>query len=101
MSKRITKNELGEDLEKDQTDLKRLDAMSDKDIDYSDIPALDDGFWKDAKLVIPPSKEQLTVRFDEDIIAWFRSQGRGYQTRMNAVLRAYVSAQENHDNQTR
>ena len=80
-----------------KSDLKKLDAIQDKDIDYSDIPELDDSFFDKTTIAIPPSKEQLTVRFDEDIVAWFRSQGRGYQTRMNAVLRAYVRAQKNHN----
>ncbi len=40
----------------------------------------------------PPSKKQLTLRLDEDIIAFFKQSGKGYQTRMNAALRAYVDA---------
>ena len=68
--------------------------MKDRDIDYTDIPALDASFFEKQTVTMPPSKEQLTVRFDQDIIAWFREQGRGYQTRMNAVLRAYVKAQK-------
>jgi uncharacterized protein (DUF4415 family) len=40
------------------------------------------------------AKEQLTVRFDRDLVQWFRRQGRGYQTRMNAVLRSYYEAQK-------
>ena len=69
--------------------------MEDRDIDYSDIPSLDDSFFERQTVTVPPPKEQLTVRFDRDIVAWFREQGRGYQTRMNAVLRAYVEAQKN------
>lgn len=68
--------------------------MEDRDIDYSDIPPLDDSFFEKQTVTIPPPKDQLTVRFDRDIVAWFREQGRGYQTRMNAVLRAYVDAQK-------
>ena len=50
-------------------------------------------FWKDAKVVYPEfPKEQTSIRFDADVLKWFRSQGRGYQTRMNAVLRAYYEA---------
>ena len=77
-----------------KSDLKKLDRMKDKDIDYSDIPALDDSFFEKQTVTVPPRKEQLTVRLDKDIIAWFREQGRGYQTRMNAVLRAYVDTQK-------
>ncbi|MBA3416794.1 MAG: BrnA antitoxin family protein [Chloroflexia bacterium] len=45
---------------------------------------------------IPGPKPQLTVRFDRDLIEWFKAQGAGYQTRMNAVLRSYVAAQTSH-----
>lgn len=56
-------------------------------------PALPDDFWKHAKVVYPESpKEATTIRFDADILAWFKAQGRGYQTRMNAVLRSYYEA---------
>ena len=56
-------------------------------------PPLGKDFWKDAKVVYPEvSKEQTSIRFDADVLQWFRSQGRGYQTRMNAVLRAYYEA---------
>lgn len=75
--------------------------MTDEDIDYTDIPALDQSFFKKNTVRMPPSKEQLTVRFDQDVVAWFRAQGRGYQTRMNAVLRAYVVAHKDHDSHTR
>ena len=56
-------------------------------------PSLPKDFWKNAKVVYPESsKEQVTVRFDTDILEWFKEQGRGYQTRMNAVLRSYYEA---------
>lgn len=72
--------------------LKEIKAIKDKDIDYSDIPELDETFWKNAVLVRPEKKERLTVRFDAEMVAWFRKQGRGYQTRMNAVLRSFYEA---------
>lgn len=56
--------------------------------------SLDDSFFDKQTVTIPPPKEQPTIRFDRDIVAWFRGQGRGYQTRMNAVLRAYVDTQK-------
>ena len=63
--------------------------------DAPEGPALGPDFWKTAKVVHPDGgKERLTVRFDRDIVDWFRAQGRGYQTRMNAVLRAYVEAKK-------
>ncbi len=75
--------------------LDELAKLPDPDIDYSDIPALDDAFWDSAKVVAPrDAKQQLTIRFDADIVEWFRAKGRGYQTHMNAVLRAYVDAQK-------
>ncbi len=53
-------------------------------------------FWKNANVVHPDGpKERLTVRFDRDVVEWFRAGGRGYQTRMNAVLRSYFEAQDN------
>lgn len=62
----------------------RLDAAP---IDYSDIPELPDEFW-DA----PQNKAQITLRLDQDVLDFFRGQGRRYQTRINAVLRAFVDA---------
>ena len=59
-------------------------------------PSLGKDFWKDAKVVYPEtSKEQVTVRFDADMLQWFKERGRGYQTRMNAVLRSYYEAHKN------
>lgn len=74
-----------------KTDLKALDNLRDKDIDYSDIPELDDEFFKNAILVEPKPKQSLTVRYDEEIIEYFKKTvGRGYQSKMNSVLKAYV-----------
>lgn len=75
--------------------LKELANRSEESIDYSDIPELDDTFWRNAKVVQPANKERLTVRFDADLVSWFKQQGRGYQTRMNAVLRSYYEAHRN------
>lgn len=73
--------------------LEELANMPDEDIDYSDIPQLGEEFWKHARLVGPNErKQQLTIRFDPDIVEWFKSQGKGYQTHMNSVLRAYVDS---------
>jgi len=77
-----------------KSDLKRLDAMRDEDIDYSDIPELDEDFWKDAKQVIPPGKKQLTIRLDADVLTWLKAQGKGYQSRINAILRSYYEAHQ-------
>jgi uncharacterized protein (DUF4415 family) len=58
-----------------------------------DVRPTDDAFWKDAKVVWPTPKTIVTMRLDADLLAWFRQQ-RGYQTRINAILRAYMKAQE-------
>ena len=70
----------------------RLEKMSDADIDFSDIPELDADFFRHAKVRMPQTKKAVSVRLDQDVLTWFRKQGRGYQTRMNAVLRTYMQA---------
>ena len=78
---------------KSGTDFKRLDAMTDADIDLSDIPEISPEMFAKGVLrrgLKPIVKRQLTLRLDSDVIDWFRSQGGGYQTRMNALLRAYM-----------
>lgn len=58
-----------------------------------DARATDEEFWKSAKVVMPAPKEIVTMRLDADLLRWFRQQ-RGYQTRINAILRAYMQAQD-------
>ena len=77
---------------KSGTDWRFLTEKSDEAIDFSDIPKLGPDFWKKAVLRMPQKKESLTLRLDQDVVLWFRGTGRGYQTRMNAVLRSYVKA---------
>ncbi|MFI4956842.1 MAG: BrnA antitoxin family protein [Gammaproteobacteria bacterium] len=80
-----------------KSDMKRIRNMTDADIDYSDIPELDDSFF-DAPTVdwMFRRKESVTLRLDNDVLEWFRQGGkRGYQTRINAVLKAYMQAQKN------
>lgn len=67
--------------------------MKDADIDYSDIPALDKSFYTKATEAWPPAKQQLTIRLDADVLKWLKSQGRGYQTRINRILRAAMENQ--------
>ncbi len=73
---------------------KELAALRDSDIDTSDIPELDQSFWQTARVVMPEErgKTQITAKFDYEVVQWFKSQGRGYQNRMNAVLRSYYEA---------
>ncbi|MBT9370492.1 BrnA antitoxin family protein [Rhizobium sp. CSW-27] len=73
--------------------LRALAERSDEAIDYSDIPPLDDRFFEAAELVQPAGKAQITMRIDSDVLDWFRAQGKGYQTRMNAVLKTYMLTQ--------
>ena len=69
--------------------LEKLSRRPDDEIDTSDIPELTEKFWQNAvrNPFYRPLKQQLTLRLDADIIAWLRRQGRGYQTRANALLR--------------
>ena len=61
--------------------------------DAPEGPSLGPDFWKRARVVMPEApKKQLTLRLDADLVTWFKDQGRGYQTRMNAVLRSYYEA---------
>ncbi|MBW7922572.1 MAG: BrnA antitoxin family protein [Rubellimicrobium sp.] len=50
--------------------------------------------WSRAEIVIPEPKQAISLRVDADVLDFFRAQGKGYQTRMNAVLRAYMEAQK-------
>jgi uncharacterized protein (DUF4415 family) len=69
--------------------IEALKNMRDEDIDYSDIPPLTEEFWKNAKpLHFRPLKASTTVRLDADVLAWLKDKGKGYQTRINAILRA-------------
>jgi len=72
--------------------LARVDALKDKDIDYSDIPSLDDTFFDRAVVELPQAKKPITIRIDPEVLEWFRTMGPRYQTRINAVLKAYVQA---------
>jgi uncharacterized protein (DUF4415 family) len=68
--------------------LTRLDRLKDRDIDYSEIPPLDNSFFKKATEAWPPAKQQVTVRLDVDVLDWLKMHGKGYQTRLNRILRA-------------
>lgn len=83
-----------------RTDWDRLDALTDEDIDLSDDPEATPEMFARAiarqglKPVEP--KKQITLRIDADVLAWFREQGAGYQSRINQLLRAYMEAHKNH-----
>ncbi|HEX3483573.1 MAG TPA: BrnA antitoxin family protein, partial [Micropepsaceae bacterium] len=57
-------------------------------------PILDENFWKNAVVMAPQKKIATSVRLDRDVLEWFRAKGKGYQTRINAVLRGYMQAHE-------
>jgi uncharacterized protein (DUF4415 family) len=84
---------------KSQTDWDRVDAMADEDIDLSDCPEITPEQF--AKAVVhrgglqsPKNKAQVTLRVDSDVLDWFKLQGRGYQTQINSLLRAYMEANQ-------
>jgi uncharacterized protein (DUF4415 family) len=76
-----------------RTGWKRVDALRDEDIDFSDIPKQGADFFARA-IVWPGTKKQITLRIDPDVLAFFRKQGRGYQTAINAILRKYVESRK-------
>ena len=75
--------------EEQKAELAALAARPDGEIDYSDIPPVTEDFWKNATRgrFYKPTKTSTTVRLDSDVLAWFKKQGKGYQSRINAVLR--------------
>jgi len=79
---------------KSRTNWKRVEALKDDRIDFSDTPELTPEML--ARAVVRrglkpvPRKEQLTIRVDSDVLEWYKKQGPGYQTRINALLRAYM-----------
>jgi len=75
-----------------KTNWTRVDSLSNRDIDYSDIPELDKDFFKSATLVLPEPKTTVTIRLDQRVLEWFKAKGPGYQTRINTLLRAYMEA---------
>lgn len=83
----------------DRTDWARVDALTDEDIeramrddpDWQDFMDID---WSKAVLVIPQKKKAISIRLDEDIVDFFQATGKGYQTRINAVLRHFMTEQK-------
>jgi uncharacterized protein (DUF4415 family) len=66
--------------------------MKDSDIDYTDIPALDEEFLRSVEMKVSPGKRAVSLRLDADVLDWMKAQGQGYQRRINAILRAYYEA---------
>jgi uncharacterized protein (DUF4415 family) len=79
------------------TDWKRLRSMTNEEVHAAiaadpDIEPTDEAFWEGARVIVPHAKETVTMDLDADLLEWFRGE-RGYQTRINAILRAYMNAQ--------
>lgn len=74
--------------------LRALGARPDSEIDFSDIPEMTDEQWKNAERghFYRPVKRQITARVDADVLAWLKGQGKGYQSRINAILRREMLA---------
>ena len=84
-----------------QTDWERVDALRDEDIDTSEHPEMTPEMFARAvarKGLKPiPRKRQVTLRLDTDVLQWLKDQGKGYQSRINALLRAYMEAHRSHE----
>jgi len=96
---RYRRDELPPLTEERIAELKALAERPDSEIDYSDIPPLDDTFWARAvpNPFFKPVKTHTSVRIDSDVMAWLKSQGKGYQTRLNAILReAMIQSRKAH-----
>ena len=81
-----------------QTDWARLEAMTEEEIERQAVEdmaelGIDPDWMEHAEVITPRTKDRVTVRLDHDILEWLKAQGRGYQTRINAILRAYVESQ--------
>lgn len=76
---------------------RRLRALKDDEIDFSDLPEFGEDFFRTAKMLMPQPTTPITMRVDRKVLEHFKRQGQGYQSRMNAVLRAYVEIEERRD----
>lgn len=101
MKEKLTTMRLGEGLEQDKTDWKRLRSMTEEELEAAidadpDTERITDEMWAKAKVVIPKQKVSIHLRVDNDIFDFFKkeSEGRGHLTLMNAVLRRYMEAQK-------
>ncbi|OGT34192.1 MAG: hypothetical protein A3C44_03060 [Gammaproteobacteria bacterium RIFCSPHIGHO2_02_FULL_39_13] len=90
-----TKKQLESGKHHSKTDFAKIDALSDREIDYSDIPELNDTFWTKAT-VIDHLKKPISLRVDIDVLTWFKHQDGRYQKLMNYVLRQYMNAHRRH-----
>jgi uncharacterized protein (DUF4415 family) len=75
--------------------------MEDKEIELSESPELDNNFFANATLRMPEAKKAVSLRLDPDVLEWYKTNGPGYQTRINAVLRMYMKAKTGTVSRTR
>jgi uncharacterized protein (DUF4415 family) len=94
-AKRTAKqSRIAETPQQGRADVRRLRAVREPEImktspeELADLP---EDFWDEAELIVPVAKRAISLRVDEDVLEWFRALGPRYQTRMNAVLRTYMS----------
>lgn len=80
-----------------KTDWKSINSLKDQNIDTSDIPELDASMFANADIRLPKRKESVTLWLDNDVLEWYKSLGKGYQTRINAVLRLYMDSKIEHN----
>ena len=79
-------------------EIEQLRKLPDSGIDYSDIAETDAAFWAKAEVSEPADKTMISIRIDSDLLDWYRSHARRYQTLINAVLRGYKEARELKEN---
>jgi len=77
---------------KSKTDFKKLSKMKDSEIDLSDIHELGNDFFKKAVLQMPKPKKLVSIRLDDDVLTWLKREGKGYQTKINEILKTYMRA---------
>ena len=69
---------------------KKIKDLKEKEVDYSDIPRTTRSFWADAEIIKHPLKKHISIRIDQDVLDWLKSQGKGYQVKINKILRSYM-----------
>ena len=81
-----------------RTDWAKVKATTEAEIEASVVADPDDAHavdWSRAVMGLPPAKQDIHIRLDADVLGWFRATGKGYQTRINNVLRAFVESRRN------
>ncbi len=81
-------------IKESRTDWSQLRKKPDQEIDFSDVPELNKSFFSKAQVRMPKRKKAVSLRLDSDVLDWFKHEGKGYQTKINAVLRSYAEAHQ-------